>query len=57
MANGQCLLFSRAAYDQLGGHEAIRSSVLDDVDFARRAKALKVPYRLYFALVRRVTGA
>lgn len=49
MANGQCLLFSRAAYDQLGGHEAIRSSVLDDVDFAKRAKALKVPYRLYFA--------
>lgn len=49
MANGQCLLFTRAAYDTLGGHEAIRDSVLDDVDFAKRAKAHPVPYRLYFA--------
>ena len=49
LANGQCLLFRRAAYDALGGHEAIRGSVLDDVDFAKRAKAEKVPYRLYYA--------
>jgi chlorobactene glucosyltransferase len=48
LANGQCLLFSRAAYDRLGGHEAIRGSVLDDVDFAKRAKAEKVRYRLYY---------
>jgi hypothetical protein len=34
LANGQCLLFRREAYDRLGGHEAIRGSVLDDVDFA-----------------------
>lgn len=48
LANGQCLLFSRTAYDRLGGHEAIRGSVLDDVDFAKRAKAEKVRYRLYY---------
>ena len=48
LANGQCLLFRRDAYDRLGGHEAIRGSVLDDVDFAKRAKAEKVRYRLYF---------
>jgi glycosyltransferase involved in cell wall biosynthesis len=48
LANGQCLLFRREAYDRLGGHEAIRGSVLDDVDFAKRAKAQRVPYRLYF---------
>lgn len=48
LANGQCLLFSRAAYDRLGGHEAIRGSVLDDVDFAKRAKASKVRFRLYY---------
>lgn len=47
LANGQCLLFSRAAYDRLGGHEAIKGSVLDDVDFAKRAKAMKAVYRLY----------
>lgn len=49
LANGQCLLFSRAAYDQMGGHEGIKGSVLDDVDFAKKAKAEKVPYRLYFS--------
>ncbi|MFN3198696.1 MAG: glycosyltransferase [Bradymonadia bacterium] len=49
LANGQCLIFSRATYDAMGGHEAIKGSVLDDVDFARKAKAEKVPYRLYFA--------
>lgn len=48
LANGQCLLFRRDAYDRLGGHEAIRGSVLDDVDFAKRAKAEKVRYRLYY---------
>ncbi|MCB9536324.1 MAG: glycosyltransferase [Myxococcales bacterium] len=49
LANGQCLLFRRDAYDALGGHEAIKGSVLDDVDFAKRAKAEGVPYRLYYA--------
>jgi len=48
LANGQCLLFTRAAYDRLGGHAAIRGSVLDDVDFAKRAKAERVPYRLFY---------
>ncbi|MBU0551985.1 glycosyltransferase [Myxococcota bacterium] len=49
LANGQCLLFTRTAYDRLGGHEAIYNSVLDDVDFAKRAKAEGVCFRLYFA--------
>ena len=48
LANGQCLLFRREAYDRMGGHEAIRGSVLDDVDFAKRAKAQKLRYRLYY---------
>ena len=48
LANGQCLLFTRAAYDRLGGHESIKGSVLDDVDFARRAKNEGVCYRLYY---------
>jgi len=48
LANGQCLLFKRSAYDRLGGHESIKSSVLDDVDFAKRAKAEGIAYRLYF---------
>lgn len=49
LANGQCILFTRAQYDAMGGHEAIKGSVLDDVDLSRLAKSTGVPYRLYFA--------
>lgn len=34
-ANGQFLLFRRRAYDGLGGHEAVRSDLLEDIAFAR----------------------
>lgn len=37
-ANGQLLAFTRAAYLRVGGHSAVRRSVLDDVDLARSAK-------------------
>lgn len=39
MANGQFIMVSREAYDAVGGHEAIRGEVLDDVGFARLMKA------------------
>ncbi|MEE2787653.1 MAG: glycosyltransferase [Myxococcota bacterium] len=48
LANGQCIFVSRSAYDQLGGHYAIRQSVLDDVDLAKRAKQRQIPYRLFY---------
>ena len=38
-ANGQYLLIRRAAYERVGGHEAIRSQVLEDVELAKRVKA------------------
>lgn len=38
-ANGQVMIFRRAAYDRLGGHAAVRSDVLEDVRFARAVKA------------------
>ena len=38
-ANGQYLLISREAYDAVGGHEAIASSLLEDVALARAVKA------------------
>jgi len=37
-ANGQLLAFTRTAYARIGGHRAVRLSVLDDMDLARRAK-------------------
>lgn len=39
LANGQYLLVARAAYDALGGHEALRGEIVEDVAFARRLKA------------------
>jgi chlorobactene glucosyltransferase len=38
LANGQYLLVSRAAYDALGGHAALRGEVVEDIEFARRLK-------------------
>lgn len=39
MANGQFLLVRRIAYDEVGGHEAIRDRVLEDVALAQRFRA------------------
>lgn len=38
-ANGQFLLIRRDAYDAIGGHEAVRARVLEDVALARLVKA------------------
>ncbi len=45
-ANGQCLLFTRAAYTACGGHAAVRARVLDDVLLAQRIKAAGQRLRL-----------
>jgi chlorobactene glucosyltransferase len=38
IANGQYLLFRRAAYDTLGGHASVRDKVAEDLGLAMRAK-------------------
>ncbi|MCU0226329.1 MAG: glycosyltransferase [Bryobacterales bacterium] len=38
LANGQCLLVRRDAYEKLGGHAAVLDSVIEDVALARLAK-------------------
>lgn len=48
-ANGQFILVRRAAYDAIGGHEAVRAEVLDDVRLARALKQHAHPIGLYFA--------
>ncbi len=40
VANGQLLLLERARYEQAGGHEAVRSAIVEDVELARRYKKL-----------------
>jgi chlorobactene glucosyltransferase len=39
LANGQYILIARAAYDALGGHDALRGELAEDLAFARRLKA------------------
>lgn len=46
-ANGQWLMMSRTAYDAVGGHAAVRDSILEDVALARRVK--QTGCRLHFA--------
>jgi hypothetical protein len=43
-ANGPCLLIRRRVYDAIGGHEAVRASILEDTELGRCAKA--AGYRL-----------
>lgn len=38
-ANGQCLVFKKSAYGSVGGHVAVRGSIIEDISFARRIKA------------------
>jgi chlorobactene glucosyltransferase len=37
-ANGQCLLFTRTAYGQVGGHRAVKASIVEDIALARKTK-------------------
>jgi chlorobactene glucosyltransferase len=37
-AMGQCLAFRRRAYNAIGGHAAVRDSIIEDVTFAKRIK-------------------
>jgi len=53
-ANGQFLLFRRAAYEALGGHAGVRGEFLEDVAFARAAK--KRGLRVENALGKRLFG-
>lgn len=39
LANGQCLLFRRSAYELIGGHTAVLGSVIEDVALARVLKS------------------
>lgn len=45
-ANGAFMLMTRQAYEKLGGHEAVKATLNEDMHFARRAKALGVPFRV-----------
>jgi len=45
LANGQFIAISRSAYDQIGGHGAVRQDILDDVGMARALVGASLVYR------------
>jgi len=48
-ANGQFMLFSRVAYEDVGGHAAVKSALLEDIALARRIDARKRAAGLFLA--------
>lgn len=46
IANGQFLLFTRAAYDRIGGHETVRDEVVEDLALAQRVKRAGLALRI-----------
>lgn len=48
-ANGQFLLVRRDAYEKIGGHAAVKSAILEDVELARIAKHRRVGLRFRYA--------
>lgn len=45
LANGQFIAISREAYDAIGGHEAVRQDILDDIGMARALVGAGRTYR------------
>lgn len=46
LANGQCLLVRRDAYDFMGGHRSVATSIIEDVALARRLKQHRMKARV-----------
>lgn len=46
LANGQCLLIERDAYEQIGGHTGVIQSVIEDVALAQAAKRHRLRTRV-----------
>jgi chlorobactene glucosyltransferase len=46
IANGQYMLFRRDAYDAIGGHEAVRDEVVEDLVLAQRVKRAGLALRI-----------
>jgi chlorobactene glucosyltransferase len=45
-ANGQCLIFNRAAYNKVGGHLAVKNNIVEDMGFAYQIKKQNMRLRM-----------
>lgn len=48
-ANGQFIMMRRAAYQKIGGHEAVRNELLEDLGIARLSAGHKIPAGVFLA--------
>lgn len=46
-ACGQCMVFKRAAYEAIGGHESVKNKVVEDVALAKRIKEKGFKMKMY----------
>ncbi len=46
-ACGQCIAFTREAYDVVGGHQAVKQEVVEDVALAKKAKVSGLRLRMF----------
>ncbi|MBL8179503.1 MAG: glycosyltransferase [Bryobacterales bacterium] len=46
LANGQCMLFLRTAYEFFGGHKSVHTSVIEDVAIAQKVKRHRMPLEI-----------
>lgn len=44
---GPVILISKADYHKIGGHESVRSFILEDIALGKRQKDAGIPYRLF----------
>jgi len=45
-AVGQCIVFSRGAYEKSGGHASVKDSIDDDLALARKVKSMRIKWIL-----------
>lgn len=46
-ACGQCIAFTREAYNLIGGHQAVKQEVVEDVALAKKAKKIGLKLRMF----------
>ncbi|WP_158278616.1 glycosyltransferase [Rhodohalobacter mucosus] len=46
-ANGQCIAFKKDAYQIIGGHEAVKQQIVEDVELAKAAKRAGLTVRMF----------
>jgi chlorobactene glucosyltransferase len=49
-ACGQCLSMPARLYRDIGGHELVKSDVVEDVGIARKVRSLSLPVRMYHGI-------